>query len=967
MSKKTILSLFGIAAALAIAAPAGAGAAEDDCKPAVPSFGLCGIDQTITGDPQGTPALLAGTHPFALNGSIAVKTEEVPSGETAPVEEVKDLKIYLPSGLIGSRTAVPQCPVALFLQGQVGECENATAIGVARITFIEPGLTQQVPIFNLTPSPGSAAKIGFMLVGRAPVTIDLGLNPKQPYNLIATGTNIAQAAFFFRAETAIWGVPADPRHNSQRGKCATGVGGDCPVTGAEVVPFITLPMSCEGPLRTDFEVDSWEHPGQWVTAPTFLSHDDSDPPNPLPMGGCDSLPSFAPQPSAKPTTDQAESPSGLDFSLSFDDPGLTSASGVAQSTIKKAIVTLPAGVTLNPSTAEGLATCSLGQLERESADSEPGEGCPQASKVGTVEVETPLLEGTLLKGSLFVAEQDDPAKPGHENTFDSLIALYMVIKDPGLGIVIKLPGRVQPNEEAGPNAGRLITTFGEPGFEIPQLAHFSHLRLHLSEGARSPLITPAHCGTYTTDVELIPWAAPAEPSETSTSFQINHGVGGGPCPPGGTPPFDPGFSAGTLNNNTKAYSPFDMRITRRDGDQDLTKLSAQLPPGVIGSIVGIAKCGEAQIAAARERSGRAEIASPSCPASSQIGRTEAGAGVGSQLTYVPGKLYLAGPYRGDPLSVVSITPAVAGPFDVGTVVVRFALAFNPITLQVEADGSASDPIPHVLKGIVLKLTDLRAYIDRDRFIFNPTNCDPFQASATLFGSAANVFDPVDDVPVTRTNRFQAANCASLGFKPKISLSLKGGTRRGDHPAFKAVVTPRPEDANFSKAVVTLPRSAFLDQAHIRTICTRVQYAAKACPPGSVYGFARAWSPLVDGPAEGPVYLRSSNHNLPDLVMALKGPPSAEVNFDVVGRIDSHKGGIRSSFETLPDVPVSKFVLDMRGGKKGLIINSRSLCSQGSTASAGLIGQNGRRDEFGVPVRPTGCKDKKSARHRHARP
>ena len=589
----------------------------------------------------------------------------------------------------------------------------------------------------------------------------------------------------------------------------------------------------------------------------------------------------------------------------------------------------------------------------------PGQGCPEASKVGSLEVETPLLEGKLLRGSLYVASQDDPAttQPGAENPFDSLIALYLVIKDPELGILVKLPMRVAPNEAAGPDAGRLIATLGEPGYEIPQVAHVSHFHLHLREGGRSPLITPAHCGTYTTKALLTPWAAPAKPLPTFSEFQITRGPGGAPCPPKGAPPFVPGFSAGTQSNDAKSYSPFAMRITRRDGDQDLTKLSATLPEGVLGGVAGIPKCSNAQIAAAATRSGKAELASPSCPQASRIGRTEAGAGVGSTLTFVPGFLYLAGPYHGDPLSVVSITPAVAGPFDVGSVIVRFAMDLNPNTLQVEVDGAASDPIPHILRGIVLKVKDLRAYVDRDRFIFNPTDCSPFQTQATLFGSAANVFDPADDAPVSVADRFQAANCASLPFKPAFSFKLKGGTHRGDHPALRSVVTPRPQDANFATAAITLPRSAFLDQGHIRTICTRVQYAANACPPAAVYGHARAWSPLVSQPAEGPVYLRSSNHKLPDLVMALKGPPEAEVNFDLVGRIDSHKGGIRANFESLPDVPVSRFVLDMQGGNKGLIVNSRELCAHSSKAIARLVGQNGKPYEFAPPVQPSGCASK----------
>ena len=749
-----------IAIAIIIVGPPSPVAISEDCKPAEPTFGLCGLDATVTAA-NGTPELIAGSHPREVKQSIAVNVEENGLGKTIPTEEAKDVVVSVPPGFVANPTAVPQCTAADFIAGnKYGECADAAAIGIAKVEFAEPGEFRTVPVYNLVPSPGELGKIGFLLEGRAPVAVDLRLATAPPYNGIATSSGISQAVFFYSADVTLWGVPADPIHDDLRGECAV-EGDTCPLNITKE-PLITLPTACEGPLRTDFEADSWQKPGLWVKAPTQLSHNDSDPPGPLDLGSCDKL-SFAAKTDAKPSTDQAESPSGLDFNLDVDDQGLTNPTGTAQSVIKKAVVTLPAGVTVNPSIAEGLVTCSPADLADETPSSEPGQGCPEASKIGSVEAETPLLEDKLLKGSLFIATQDDPATPtpGAENPFDTLIAFYMVIKDPELGILIKLPAKVEPNEEKGPNAGRLVTTLGEPGYEIPQTAHISHFRLHLREGGRSPLITPAHCGTYTTDVVFTPWANPAEPLETTSSFQITRGVGGGSCPPAGTPPFAPGFEAGTLNNAAGSYSPFYLRLTRRDGDQDLTKFSSVLPPGVIGKLAGIAKCPDAAIAAARAKTGKQELASPSCPAASKIGRSMAGAGVGSQLTYVPGSLYLGGPVGGDPLSVISITPAVAGPFDAGTVVVRVALAINPVTAEVEADGSHSDPIPHILKGIVLKVRDLRVHVDRPDFILNPTNCEPSQARATIFGSFANVFDPADDAPVSLTARFQAANCASL--------------------------------------------------------------------------------------------------------------------------------------------------------------------------------------------------------------
>ncbi|HEY8809406.1 MAG TPA: hypothetical protein VIM28_05235, partial [Solirubrobacterales bacterium] len=455
------------------------------------------------------------------------------------------------------------------------------------------------------------------------------------------------------------------------------------------------------------------------------------------------------------------------------------------------------------------------------------------------------------------------------------------------------------------------------------------------------------CGTYTTNSVFTPWSDPANPRTVNSDFQITSGVNGGPCPSGGIPPFHPRFEAGAINNNAGSFSPFNMRLIREDGEQDMTKFSSILPPGELGSLAGVSKCPDSAIANAKSKTGRQELASPSCPANSLIGHTLAGAGVGSALTYVGGQIYLGGPYHGDPLSVISVTPAVAGPFDAGTVVVQLALNLNPKTAEVEVDGSKSDPIPHILKGIVLKLRDLRVYVDRPNFTLNPTSCDESKAKAKLFGSYLNVFDPADDKPVDLSSRYQAANCLNLGFKPDLKLKLKGGTKRGGHPGLTATYTPRKGDANVKGLVVRLPRSAFLDQAHIRTTCTRVQFAAKACPKAAQYGFIKAWTPLLDEPLEGPVYLRSSNHKLPDLVFDLHGL----VDVEVATRIDSVKGGIRATVEDAPDAPLSKVLLKMQGQKKGLIINSRNLCGSTNRANVAFTGQNGKEFDAKPALQP----------------
>jgi hypothetical protein len=382
----------------------------------------------------------------------------------------------------------------------------------------------------------------------------------------------------------------------------------------------------------------------------------------------------------------------------------------------------------------------------------------------------------------------------------------------------------------------------------------------------------------------------------------------------------------------------------------MTRFDAILPPGVVAKLAGVSKCSDAQIARAKAKTGIAERQNPSCPANSKIGTVQGGAGVGSQLTYVPGSIYLAGPFGGAPISAVAIVPAVAGPFDVGTVVYRQALVVNPRTGIVTADGTRSDPLPHILAGIPLRVRDVQVHVNRPSFTINPTSCDPFATKASIFGGGANPFNTADDRAVSRNARFQAANCSRLPFKPKLSLKLQGGTKRGDNPKLRSVYTPKPDGTNLKALVLRFPRSAFLDQGHIRTICTRVQFAAKACPPGAIYGHARVFTPILDEPLEGPLYLRSSNHNLPDVVLALHGL----VDIEGVARVDSKKGGIRVTFTDLPDAPLSKAVVTMQGGKKGLIVNSTDLCARKHHANVQLDAQNNVRKTI-KPVVQASCR------------
>jgi hypothetical protein len=385
---------------------------------------------------------------------------------------------------------------------------------------------------------------------------------------------------------------------------------------------------------------------------------------------------------------------------------------------------------------------------------------------------------------------------------------------------------------------------------------------------------------------------------------------------------------------------------------------------VVGKLAGIPFCSDTAIAGAKARigahGGEEELASPSCPAASQIGTTWAGAGVGGALTYVPGNVYLAGPYNGSPLSIVDITSAKAGPFDLGTVVVREALRINPETAEVSVDATGADPIPHIIKGIPVRLRDIRIFVDRSHFVINPTGCKATSTASTVLGSGLDFASEADDNPLTVTNPFQVADCASLGFKPRLSLKLRGDTKRGGNPSLRAVLRPRRGDSNPARISVALPHSEFLAQGHIRTVCTRVQFKAGAgngtqCPAGSVYGHARAWTPLFSKPLEGPIFLRSSEHPLPDLVLAMHGL----VDIDAVGRIDSVKGGIRNTFDFVPDAPVTKVVVNLQGGKRSLLENSTDICLGRHGATVKMRGHNGAVHNFTAPLKARCGSRKKS--------
>jgi hypothetical protein len=940
----------------------GGGAAEASTSIAttvseeLPSFGLlpgpAGFSLAAT-TAEGTPATQAGSHPSQLTVDLSFPTREFNGGtkevQPSAVGHPKDVRVTLPRGVVADPTAIPaRCTEAQLNNEQRGGCPLESQVGVALTrTTIGGGLyPYQSPLYNMVPPPGAAAELAFNAINVG-IFVHLigGVNSAGEYELGADTPNILarQLNPVMGAQVQLWGNPTDANYDGMRGA-------DCVFRESDVclrpvkrldAPFLTMPSSCRSALSTSARVDSWEEPGKEVSVAAELEDPASG--EATPTDGCNAL-DFDPRVEAKPTTNLSDAPTGLDFALHV--PQTNRLDELATANFKDVKVTFPPGVSVNPSGAGGLGACTPAQLGLTSGvgvlpvrtDANPAH-CPDDAKIGSVEVSTPLLDHPI-NGALYVAQP-------FQNPFGSLLAVYLAVDDEQTGVVSKLAGRVS----ADPNTGQLTTIFNDNP-ELP----IEDVKLRVFGGPRAALKTPLACGTHQITSEITPWSTPEGVTEhLSDSFQTSVAASGsGTCPTSeAQAPNAPGFTAGTIAPQAGAYSPFVLKLTRPDGSQQLTAVDATLPKGLVAKLAGTSYCSEAQIAAAKSREvpqmGALEQQSPSCPFSSEVGSVTVGAGAGITPFYATGHAYLAGPYKSAPLSLVVITPAVAGPFDLGSVVVRNALYVNSETAEVHA---VSDPLPTIREGIPLDLRSIALKLDRPDFTLNPTSCDPMAvigSASTLAGQSAALRSP-----------FQVGGCSALGFKPKLALSLKGGTKRDKNPALKAVLTyPKGSYANIASAQVTLPHSAFLDQSHIGTVCTRVQFAADACPAKSIYGKARAITPLLAEPLEGPVYLRSSSHELPDLVAALHG----QIDVDLVGRVDTGKGGgIRNTFEATPDAPVSKFVLEMQGGKKGLLVNSENICRKPQRAIADFTAQNGKVQDT-TPLIANSCGKAKKKKHK----
>jgi hypothetical protein len=864
-------------------------------------FSRAGVQLT---EADGTFSRQAGAHPdFDFSFAFpVVETTRDGLPVTGPPEAMKDVVLDLPLGMYANPNALPACSPAEFLNGvqNVPACPVDSQVGVVTVdlkgSFGEG--VHHVALYNLTHGPEVPARFGFRYYTAA-VTISATVRPGD-YGITSGSLNASQANAIQSAEVHLWGVPANPSHDTERQAFEYfEIFGNPITTEAPSVPFFTNPGSCPAAAQSfTARGDSWEHPGVFDTRVMTADEDGT----PFAWEGCENL-SFAPTLSAQPNTHGAESPTGL--SVDFKVPQNESPDGLASANVRSAVVTLPQGMAVSSASANGLEACSEAQV---GIGSNAAPTCPDSSKIGSVSIKTPLL-GEELGGGVYLAKQ-------RENPFGSLLALYMIVKGPGF--YLKLPGKVVTD----PQTGQLTVSFDD----TPQLP-FEELRMELKTGPRAPLTTPRACGTYAVKTEITPWSGTA-PVHGESKFAIDQG-----CATGG---FSPKLRAGTASSTGGSFSSFNLQVIREDGEQNLSRIEATLPQGLLAKLAGVAVCPDAA------------AATGNCPTSSQVGTTTVGSGAGPNPLYVPepGKaptaVYLAGPYKEAPYSLVVKVPAQAGPFDLGTVTVRNALQVDPTTTQVTAK---SDPLPQILEGIPLAYRDVRVEVNRPDFTLNPTNCSPMKVTSTMTSAAGTTVHP--------STPFQAADCGELGFKPALSLALNGATKRTGNPALTATLKAPKGQANIAKTTVLLPQTEFIDNAHINNPCTRVQFNAGVCPASSILGTATAYTPLLDKPLSGPVYFRANGgeRDLPDIVADLGG----QIHVTLVGFIDAvpikgtEGARVRTRFLNVPDAPVSKFVIKLKGGKKGLIENSVDLCKGAGRATVQMSGQNGKPNNFDTAV------------------
>jgi hypothetical protein len=924
----------------------------------------------------GGPTTQAGARPFQLTTTLDLnqfadldplssELGEFRTEVTAP-GLAKDINFKLPAGLIGNATAIPRCSLAQFYQDNIetkglkteddNACPADTAVGVISVTVHEPATVGTAiftePIFNLEPREGEPARFGFYVIqANSPVFLDTSVRTGSDYGVTVSVDDITQTAQFLSNQATFWGVPGDPRHDGQRGwGClneARGVTPRLPCNPSEQTsppPFLSLPTSCARALSTEVEGDSWEEPASFFEVTGAFAPAAA-------LKGCNRL-QFAPQIKVAPDGQEASKPTGLTVDVHVPQEINESGAGYASSDVKNITVAFPEGVVLNPAAADGLQACSEGEVgllpgrglqeELLFTSTLPEAFCPDASKVGTVTIKSPLLPaGQYVEGALYLATPA-PNGEGGNNPFNSLVSMYIVARDPISGVLVKLPGSVSLNQ----STGQITATFENN----PQLA-FEDAKIELFGGERAPLATPAHCGTYTTNATFTPWSG-TPPVSSSSSFEVTSGPNGTACPPAALP-FSPSLAAGGTSSHAGAFSPLTTTISREDGQQSIDKVQLQMPPGLSGILKGVPLCPEAQANAG------------TCGQGSLIGHTVVSVGLGGDPFSVEGgEVFLtekiAGSPSDAPFGLSIVTPAVAGPFNLGKVIVRATIEVDPHTAALTV---TTTEIPHILDGIPLQIKHVNVTIDRAGFTFNPTDCNAQQITGTI-GAVEGASAPV-------TTGFQVTNCANLKFAPKFTVAASGKNSKAGGASLTAKLSEpagaQGAQANITRVKVDLPKQLPSRLTTLQKACTAKQFELNPanCPKESKIGYAKVTTPLLPVPLEGPaIFVSHGGEAFPSLTMVLQG---YGVTIDLVGTTFISKAGITSTtFKTVPDVPFNAFTLTLPQGKFSALTtnvpnkNHYSLCGQTLKMPTEFLAQNGAKINESTKISVTGCKKAKKA-------
>ena len=870
---------------------------------------------------DGTPDTQAGSHPYSLTVAFSVNTEGLGAGSEMPTGgEAHTINVDLPPGLVGNPRAVPQCPRVLFDTEEPG-CPPDTKIGWDDVNPSDGRGQFNIPVYNLVPPPGVAAQFAFTFNGIS-TFLDSRVRSGGDSGITTHTNAVPQEEIVFNT-TTIWGIPSEH------------------VSGVEPDPFLTLPTSCGGALKFGIEgVGTWQHPD---ATPVFREYETLDNEG-LPAGltGCEEMAHFNPIVSISPDTSFSDTPAGLTATVKM--PQGLNPEGLATPGLKETTVTLPEGVVVNPGQATGLVACqpseeNIGgpESEKEKMDGPPS--CPAASKIGTDEISTPLLPNRL-KGNVYILQNNPPE-------------LQMLVAASGEGVNLKLIGTVHLDEKTG----RLTTTFkGTPEDPGTPDAPLNEFVLSFSGGAQASLVTPETCGVYRALVDFTPWSAPFTNNALAESgFEITNGPGGsGAAACTGPLPFAPMMTAGSTTDQAGGYTDFSMLLQRGDGQQRVKSLSFKTPEGLLGMIAKIPLCPEAQAAAG------------TCSSASQIGHTVVGAGPGPYPLFIPqagappAPIYLTGPYRGAPFGLSIVVPLIAGPFNLGTEVVRARIEVDRHTSQITV---VTDPLPTIVKGIPADLRSINAVIDRPEFMFNPTDCNPMSFSGTAT-STEGVVAPL-------SSHFQMGSCQALKFAPNFKVSTSGKTSRASGASLTAkIVYPTgnlgfnqaSSQSNIASVKVDLPKQLPSRLTTLQKACPAKTFEVNPalCPSDSIVGHARALTPVLPVPIEGPAYFVShAGEEFPNLIIVFQGD---NVTIDLVGSTFISKAGITSStFKQVPDVPIGLFELTLPQGKYSALAANANLCKSALKMPTAFTAQNGAVMHQTTSVSVTGCAKHKTVK------